>query len=113
MKTLKAVFRLQESRPFIQVNLGYLIRRNAFKFPHREAIVSETGRWTYEAFEWNANKRAQHMTITGGENVYPLDIEEVLFTHPKILEAAVIGLPDAIWGQRIHAVVALLRMGKP
>jgi acyl-CoA synthetase (AMP-forming)/AMP-acid ligase II len=49
--------------------------------------------------------RKKDMIITGGENVYPREIEEVLYTHPRILEAAVIGLPDREWGERIHAVV--------
>ena len=47
------------------------------------------------------------MIITGGENVYPREIEEVLYAHPKILEAAVIGLPDSQWGEKIQAVVVL------
>jgi len=51
--------------------------------------------------------RKKDMIITGGENIYPREIEEVLYTHPKILEAAVIGLADPSWGERIHAVVAL------
>ncbi|MGD8292155.1 MAG: AMP-binding protein [Desulfobacterales bacterium] len=51
--------------------------------------------------------RKKDMIITGGENVYPREIEEVLYRHPKILEAAVIGLPDPVWGEKIHAVVAL------
>jgi acyl-CoA synthetase (AMP-forming)/AMP-acid ligase II len=51
--------------------------------------------------------RKKDMIITGGENVYPREIEEVLYAHPEILEAAVIGLPDPAWGERIHAVVAL------
>lgn len=50
--------------------------------------------------------RQKDMIITGGENIYPREIEEVLYAHPKILEAAVIGLPDPTWGERIHAVVA-------
>jgi fatty-acyl-CoA synthase len=51
--------------------------------------------------------RKKDMIITGGENVYPREIEEVLYRHPKILEAAVIGLPDPLWGEKIHAIVAL------
>ena len=39
--------------------------------------------------------------------MFPREIEEVLYAHPKILEAAVIGLPDPQWGEKIHAVVAL------
>jgi acyl-CoA synthetase (AMP-forming)/AMP-acid ligase II len=51
--------------------------------------------------------RKKDMIISGGENIYPKEIEEVLYAHPKILEAAVIGLPDPLWGEKVHAVVAL------
>jgi acyl-CoA synthetase (AMP-forming)/AMP-acid ligase II len=51
--------------------------------------------------------RKKDMIISGGENIFPREIEEVLYRHPKILEAAVIGLPDPVWGERVHAVVAL------
>ena len=49
--------------------------------------------------------RLKDMIITGGENVYPREIEEVLFTHPKVLEGTVIGLPDKEWGERVTAMV--------
>ena len=45
------------------------------------------------------------MIITGGENVYSSEVENVLFTHPDIAEAAVIGLPHEKWGEAVHAVV--------
>lgn len=45
------------------------------------------------------------MVISGGENVYPAEVEEVLYRHEKVLEAAVIGVPDEKWGERVHAVV--------
>ena len=51
--------------------------------------------------------RKKDMIITGGENVYPREVEEVLYHHPAVLEAAVIGIPDDIWVERIHAVVVL------
>lgn len=51
--------------------------------------------------------RKDDMIITGGENVYSIEIEDVLYSHPSVLEAAVIGLPDPIWGERITAVVVL------
>ncbi len=51
--------------------------------------------------------RKKDMIITGGENIFPREIEAVLYAHQKILEAAVIGLPDPEWGEKIHAVVAL------
>jgi long-chain acyl-CoA synthetase len=50
-------------------------------------------------------ERIKDMIIRGGENVYPRDIEEVLFEHPKILEAAVVGKRDPIYGEDVLAVV--------
>ena len=47
------------------------------------------------------------MIISGGENIYPREVEEVLYTHPSILEAAVIGVPDEHWGEAVKALVVL------
>jgi len=49
--------------------------------------------------------RKKDMIIRGGENIYPREIEEVLFTHPQIQEATVIAKPDPIWGEEVLAVV--------
>lgn len=49
--------------------------------------------------------RKKDMIISGGENVYPAEIEEVLYRHPKILECAVIGVHDEKWGESVKAVV--------
>ena len=51
--------------------------------------------------------RGKDLVIRGGYNVYPSEIEEVLWTHPAILEAAVIGKPDERLGEEVVAVVAL------
>jgi long-chain acyl-CoA synthetase len=51
--------------------------------------------------------RAKDLVIRGGYNVYPREIEEVLYAHPAILEAAVIGKPDQRLGEEVVAVVAL------
>ena len=51
--------------------------------------------------------RLKDMIITGGENVYPREVEEVLFTVPEIQECAVIGLPDKEWGEKVTAFVVL------
>ena len=51
--------------------------------------------------------RKKDMIISGGENIYPAEIEEVLYQDPRILEAAVIGLPDPRWGENVVAVVKL------
>jgi long-chain acyl-CoA synthetase len=49
--------------------------------------------------------RLKDMIITGGENVYPREVEEVLFTVPEIEECAVIGLPDKEWGEKVAAFI--------
>ena len=51
--------------------------------------------------------RKNDMIITGGENVYPFEVEKILYEHPAVLEAAVVGVPDKTWGEAVTAVVAL------
>ena len=49
--------------------------------------------------------RAKDMIISGGENIYCVEVENALYTHPAVLEAAVVGIPDETWGEAVHAVV--------
>jgi long-chain acyl-CoA synthetase len=49
--------------------------------------------------------RLKDMVITGGENVYPREIEELLYTRPEVLECAVVGLPDREYGERVTAFI--------
>ena len=51
--------------------------------------------------------RKKDMIISGGENIYPKELEEVLYTHPDILEAAVVGVPDADWGESVKAFIVM------
>lgn len=55
--------------------------------------------------------RIKDMIVSGGENVYPKTVETVLFTHPAIADAAVIGVPDDQWGETVKAVVVLVDGG--
>jgi acyl-CoA synthetase (AMP-forming)/AMP-acid ligase II len=51
--------------------------------------------------------RKANMIITGGENVYPSEVENILKSHPAVKEVAVIGVPDSKWGEAIKAVIVL------
>jgi fatty-acyl-CoA synthase len=51
--------------------------------------------------------RLSDLVITGGENVYPAEVEAVLAGHPAVADVAVIGVPDERWGETVHAVVVL------
>jgi fatty-acyl-CoA synthase len=64
------------------------------------AHVDETGCWTIVG-------RSKDMIISGGENIYPAEIETLLAQHPAVAECTVIGMPDARWGERVVAVVVV------
>jgi acyl-CoA synthetase (AMP-forming)/AMP-acid ligase II len=49
--------------------------------------------------------RAKDMIISGGENIYPAEVEAVLAEHPAVADVAVVGRPDATWGEAVHAVI--------
>ncbi|HSV53519.1 MAG TPA: AMP-binding protein [Burkholderiaceae bacterium] len=57
--------------------------------------------------------RLKDMIISGGENVYSAEVEAALRSHPAVAQAAVIGLPDAQWGEAVHAVVVLQPQALP
>jgi len=51
--------------------------------------------------------RKKDLIISGGENIYPRELEEVLYRHPQIQDAAVVGIPDPLWGESVKAFVVL------
>ncbi len=66
----------------------------------------DIGRWDKDGYLYIVDRK-KDMILTGGENVYPREVEEVLFEHPAVLEAAVIGAPDPKWGEKVVAVICL------
>jgi long-chain acyl-CoA synthetase len=66
--------------------------------------TGDLGYMDEEAFVYLVD-RAKDMIVSGGENVYSTEVEDVLYRHPAVLEAAVFGIPDATWGEAVHAVV--------
>lgn len=66
----------------------------------------DLGRVDGEGFLYLVDRK-KDMICSGGVNIYPMDIEEILHAHPKVLESAVIGIPDDKWGESVLAVVVL------
>ena len=52
--------------------------------------------------------RVKDMIVTGGENVYSIEVENSISTHPAVAQVAVIGIPHEVWGEQVHAIVVLL-----
>jgi long-chain acyl-CoA synthetase len=51
--------------------------------------------------------RVDDMIVTGGENVYSIEVENALMTYPGVVQVAVVGKPDEVWGKRVHGIVVL------
>jgi acyl-CoA synthetase (AMP-forming)/AMP-acid ligase II len=66
----------------------------------------DVGRWDKDGYLYIVDRK-KDMILTGGENVYPREVEEVLYEHPAVVEAAVIGAPDPKWGEKVVAVVCV------
>ncbi len=66
--------------------------------------TGDTGKIDEEGYLYLTG-RTKEMIIRGGEKIYPADVERVLHAHPDIAEAAVIGMPDDYWGERVAAIV--------
>jgi fatty-acyl-CoA synthase/long-chain acyl-CoA synthetase len=68
--------------------------------------VHDVAYWDDEGYLYICDRRTD-MIISGGMNIYPAEIEAALEAHPAVLEAAVFGIPDELWGERVHATIAL------
>ena len=94
---------------------GYSVMLGYWNNPEATAGAIDQARWmhtgdlaTMDAEGYiNIVGRIKDMIIRGGENVYPREIEEFLYTHPKISDVQVIGLPDSKYGEEVSAVVVL------
>jgi acyl-CoA synthetase (AMP-forming)/AMP-acid ligase II len=77
----------------------------------RQGLTASLGAWPQGWAEMRSYiyivDRKRDMIVSGGENIYPREIEEVLSQHPSVQEAAVIGIPDPYWVERVHAEVVL------
>jgi len=68
--------------------------------------VGDMARRDADGYIWLVDRKS-NMIISGGENVYPSEVEGVLGAHPKVKDVAVIGVPHPKWGEAVHAVVVL------
>jgi long-chain acyl-CoA synthetase len=68
--------------------------------------TGDLGYYDEEGYIYIADRK-KDMIITGGENVYPLEVENLLYRYPAIKEVTVIGIPDAYWVERVHALIVL------
>jgi acyl-CoA synthetase (AMP-forming)/AMP-acid ligase II len=66
--------------------------------------TGDIGRLTADGYLYIMD-RAKDMIISGGENIYPAEVEAVLAGHPAVAEVAVVGRPDPVWGEAVHAVI--------
>lgn len=73
--------------------------------------TGDVGRLDDEHFLYIMDRK-RDMIVSGGENIYSSEVERVIESHPSVREAAVIGIPDAQWGEAVHACV-VLRSGAP
>jgi acyl-CoA synthetase (AMP-forming)/AMP-acid ligase II len=91
---------------------GATIMKEYYKNPEATAKAFRNGwfhsgdlvRQDEEGFLYVVDRKID-MIVSGGENIYPAEVEEVLYKHPKILEAAVIGVHDEEWGESVKAIV--------
>jgi acyl-CoA synthetase (AMP-forming)/AMP-acid ligase II len=93
---------------------GEIVMKGYYKQPEKtaETIVNgwlhtgDVGFLDAEGF-LHITDRKRDMIISGGFNVFPSEVEQVLWTHPSVLDCAIIGVPDADWGEAVKAVVEL------
>ncbi len=94
---------------------GYSVMLGYWEEPDKTAEAIDSARWMHtgdlgvmdDDGYLNITGRIKDMVIRGGENVYPREIEEFLYTHPDILDAQVVGVPDAKYGEELMAWIRL------
>ncbi|WP_370968960.1 AMP-binding protein [Amycolatopsis sp. cg9] len=100
---------------------GYSVMLGYWEQPDKTAEAIDAARWMHTgdlavmdgAGYVNITGRIKDMVIRGGENLYPREIEEFLYTHPDILDAQVIGVPDEKYGEELMAWVRMRDGAEP
>lgn len=94
---------------------GYLVMKGYYKMPEETARAIDSENWLHtgdlaimdENGYCKITGRIKQMIIRGGENIYPREIEEFLYTHPKVLDVQVYGVPDKKYGEQVMAAIIL------
>lgn len=94
---------------------GYNIMKGYYKMPQATAAAIDKDGWLHtgdlarrdENGYYKITGRIKDMIIRGGENIYPKEIEDFLYTHPKVKDVQVIGVPDKQYGEEIMACIVL------
>lgn len=94
---------------------GYNTMKGYYKMPEATALAITEDGWLHsgdlascdENGYYKITGRIKDMIIRGGENIYPMEIEEYLYTNPKVSDVQVIGVPSAIYGEEVYAAVIL------
>ena len=92
---------------------GYHVMTGYFRDPDKTAAAIDADGWLHtgdlasmdERGYCQIGGRLKDLIIRGGENIYPREIEQVLFEHPTVADVAVVGVPDANWGEQVAAFV--------
>jgi fatty-acyl-CoA synthase len=94
---------------------GYMVMKGYYKMPEETASVIDADSWLHtgdlaimdENGYCKITGRIKQMIIRGGENIYPSEIEEFLYTHPKVSDIQVYGVPDRKYGEQVMAAIIL------
>jgi fatty-acyl-CoA synthase len=94
---------------------GYLVMKGYYKMPEETAKAIDKDNWLHtgdlavmdENGYCKITGRIKNMIIRGGENIYPREIEEFLYTHPKVSDIQVYGVPDRKYGEQVMAAIVL------
>jgi fatty-acyl-CoA synthase len=97
---------LYASNPYIFDGYWKLPEKTREAFHGDYCTVGDMARRDTDGFIHLVDRKS-NMIITGGENVYPSDVEAAISGHPSVQDVAVVGLPDDKWGERVHAVIVL------
>ena len=92
--------------PYCFGGYWHLPEKTAAAFRGRYCSVGDMARRDEEGYYYLAG-RTKNMIISGGENIYPFEVENILGAHAKIKDVAVIGVPDDKWGETVMAVIVL------